>query len=207
MSKKCLVIPREVLLEKHFTGFMPKYFHDYLAIINQEENQRFLDRYETSVVQEIPVEEDPSLKQPIPYIVVMHLGKVFVYERAPPGVNTEARLASKLSIGVGGHIEPFDDADNLIISSIKREIQEELGYFDDVLLEHKGYINFEESEVDKVHFGLIFKVEIKKPDFSFDNSEIVHGRFTSVDELKSQEIYGRLENWSKALVDNIDRII
>ena len=131
MSKKCMVIPTEQLLEKSFIGFATKEFHDYLSIINNPENQLFLDRYETSIIQEKPAEEDLSYQQIIPYTIVVHNEKIFLYERAPPGVNTEERLASKLTIGVGGHIEPTDEdeEENIVLTSLKREIQEEIGYF------------------------------------------------------------------------------
>ncbi len=210
MSKKCLVIPTNILLEKSFRGFVTKNFHDYFSIINNPENQKFLDRFETSIIQQIPAENDPSYQQLIPYTLVTHNNKIFLYERAPLGVNTEARLASKLSLGIGGHIEPSEDLDNeenIIISTLKREIQEELGYFDDLLIEHMGYINLSETEVESVHFGIIFVVKLKKYDFKFDNKEIVHGEFKTIEEIKSPEIYNRLENWSKILIDNIDKII
>ncbi len=207
MSKKCMVIPSEILLEKNFSGFVVKSFYDYLTIINNPENQKFLERFETSITQEKPAEVDPSFQQIIPYTVVLHNGKIFLYERAPPGVNTEERLASKLSIGIGGHIEPMDDEDELVLSSLRREIQEEIGYFEDLFVIHKGYINFSDTEVESVHFGLVFVAEIKEHDFKFDNAEIVHGSFKGIEEIKSPEIYGRLENWSKVLIDNIHNII
>ena len=203
-----MVIPSEVLFEKKFTGFVSKDFHDYLTIIKNPDYQLFLDRYETSIVQELPAEYDSRFQQIIPYIVVKHNGKIFVYERAPPGVNTEERLASKLSVGVGGHIEPFDDDDDdLILATVKREMQEELGYLGEFYVTHKGYINFEESDVDKVHFGVVFVTELKEHEFVFCNDEIVHGSFRTIEELRSHEVYNRLENWSRVIVDYIHMVL
>ena len=88
-----------------------------------------------------------------------------------------------------------------------RQIQEELGYFEELYIDHKGYINFMELDVDKVHFGIVFTAEIKEHDFTFDNKEIVHGTFKTLEEIKSSEIYNRLENWSKVLIDNIHIIL
>src|SRR5687767_12552590 len=53
------------------------------------------------------VEEDPTLKQPIPYVVVRRRGEgrvqeVFMYTRLTGG--GEARLHGKVSVGVGGHM-------------------------------------------------------------------------------------------------------
>ena len=209
MSKKCMVIATELLLEKNFSGFVTKDFYDYLTIIRNTENQSFLDRFETSIVQAKPSEEDPSYQQIIPYAIVLHNEKIFLYERAPSGINNEERLASKLTIGIGGHIEPTDEdeEEDIILVSLKREIQEELGYGDELYIIHKGYIKFGDLEVDKVHFGIVFLAEVKEHSFVFNNKEIVHGEFKTFEEIRSPEIYKRLENWSKELIDNMHKIL
>ncbi len=51
-------------------------------------------------------ERTPEWKQVIPYSVVLCDGKVFLLRRTKGG--GEARLFDKLSIGVGGHINPID---------------------------------------------------------------------------------------------------
>jgi len=209
MSKKALVIHTNILLEKKFTGFVTKDFHDYLSIINNAEHQKFLERFEKSPGQEKPAEEDPTHQQVVPYSIILFNGKIFLYERAPPGVNDEVRLASKLSIGIGGHIEPIDDPnkeDNIVVLTLKREIQEELGHFKELFIDHKGYINLSDTDVESVHFGLVFLAEIKEHNFKLEN-QLVRGEFKTIEEIKSPEIYNRLENWSKVLVDNIHKIL
>lgn len=216
MSKKCMVIPTNILLEKDLQGFSTKDFHDYLSIINNPDNQKFLERYETSIIQKIPAEKDPSFQQIIPYVVLIHNGKIFLYERPSKGVTNEDRYSRKLSIGLGGHIEPIDESEDdkdLIVKSIQREIQEEVGYYEKLFVNHKGYINFtpkvietSNQDLDLFHFGVIFTAEIKENNFT-SNKEVVHGSFKTKEELKSSEVYNRLENWSRVLVENIDRII
>jgi len=211
-----MVIRTDILLEKNFQGFATKDFHDYLSIIKNPEYQKFLERYETSIVQKIPAEKDPSYQQIIPYVILVHKGKIFIYERPVSGVTNEDRYAEKFSIGLGGHIEPMDELEedrDLILSSIQREIREEVGYYEELFVNHKGYINFTpkiidnaNQDLDLVHFGLVFVAEIKDNNFT-QNKEIVGGDFKTLEEIKSPEIYNRLENWSKVLVDNIQMIL
>ena len=49
-------------------------------------------------------EADPAYKQIIPYAIVRHFDSCFLLERK--GTQSEQRLHYKLSIGVGGHINP-----------------------------------------------------------------------------------------------------
>jgi predicted NUDIX family phosphoesterase len=52
-------------------------------------------------------ESDPSRKQIIPYAVVLRGDQVFAAERLTGG--GESRLHGKLSIGIGGHVNPIDE--------------------------------------------------------------------------------------------------
>src|SRR3970040_1982991 len=46
------------------------------------------------------VEEDPSLKQVIPYLIIRHRERIFLFQRSTKG--GEERLHGLYSIGVGG---------------------------------------------------------------------------------------------------------
>lgn len=81
----------------------------------------------------------------IPYIPVVHAGKIALYARTPKG--TEGQLHGKLSIGFGGHIEMAEcayfgstvnvdrheykkdslDLPSTLVSSTLRELEEEFG--------------------------------------------------------------------------------
>src|SRR5437762_13268160 len=52
-------------------------------------------------------EVSPQWRQIIPYVIVMHGDEVFTLRRLRK--QTEARLHDKVSIGVGGHINPGHD--------------------------------------------------------------------------------------------------
>src|SRR5215210_5695763 len=51
-------------------------------------------------------EVSPQFRQVIPYVVVTHGNNIFTLRRTPK--QSEARLHHKVSIGVGGHINPGD---------------------------------------------------------------------------------------------------
>ena len=63
------------------------------------------------------VEDDPSLKQIIPYVVFRSAGAVFCYTRGKSG--GEARLRRRRSLGVGGHVAE-DDAEGTARSTPTR---------------------------------------------------------------------------------------
>ena len=206
MSDKCLVIPTKTLLKKNFLGYVPSNYFDYLSIINKKEHQRFLLRKTTSQEQKLPVEEDPSYKQPVVYSIVTNNGKILVYQRADANTIGEQRLALKYSLGIGGHIDPTDDKLNLITSSLERELNEELSYKGKKTIKHVGYINLDHNMVNKVHFGLVFITDLEDSKLKLEK-ELLHGSFKTISEIKNKEIYEKLEEWSKVLIDNIHTIL
>src|SRR4029077_7568822 len=59
------------------------------------------------------VEQDPSFKQLIPYVVFRHCdsqGRVFVFQYTRGKGQGEGRLHCKKSIGIGGHISAEDSS-------------------------------------------------------------------------------------------------
>ena len=93
-----LVVPTELFHELgHFQGCCP----DVDAYL-----QTLLDPLQMRFEPRDTVEEDPSLKQLIPYCVFRHQERVFHYRRGTE--QGEQRLHSKRSIGIGGHISSTD---------------------------------------------------------------------------------------------------
>ena len=113
-----LVVPTSLFHEiGHFQGFCPD-IEDYL--------ERLLDPAQMSFRPRDTVEEDPSLKQLIPYCVFRHEGRVFHYRRGTE--QGEGRLHSKRSIGIGGHISSEDTqaGRSPYEEGMQREIAEEV---------------------------------------------------------------------------------
>ena len=151
-----------------------------------------------------PLEEDPSRKQLIPYIVLGDARRVFVTRRTR--AQTEARLHDKMSLGVGGHLEPTDgDASDLIHAGAVRELLEELVLPEDLAahLLYRGVINDDTSDVGSVHLGVVYSLEI--PDttnVSVREVDKMLGSWMTHDEIGAYA--PRLESWSTMLLDALE---
>ena len=116
---------------------------------------------DTIFVRREDAERDPGYKQVIPYCVFARRNgdavELLSYQRAPKG--GDARLQSKFSIGIGGHI---NDGDAHYEAAMKREVfLEELNItagIDDPLsldIPWVGLINDDSNEVGRVHLGFV----------------------------------------------------
>jgi len=154
-------------------------------------------------------ENDESLLQPIPYVIILRDNEVFLYKRAKSKEHYgDERLFNKLSIGVGGHIKQ-EDAPDYIGNCIKREV-----YLEEIKFEKEasepiiiGTLVAKDEPVDRVHFGLIYAIETNGDVYPKEPS-LVKGEFKNI-----SEIYRILENrdyevetWTKLLLPHIKDI-
>jgi len=148
------------------------------------------------------MEEDPSMKQIIPYMIVRHGSRLFLFQRTTAG--GEARLHGKLSIGVGGHINRSDvaGAADPVAAGLQRELEEELRIGGTWQARLVGVLNDDTNTVGQVHFGLVHVVEVSSPDISVRESDTLTGRLTGAAELR--DLYDRMETWSQLVLDAAD---
>jgi len=141
------------------------------------------------------VEEDPSFKQLIPYCIFRHEGKVFYYTRGSKG--GEQRLHSKRSIGIGGHISSEDDAKagSTYREGMQREIDEEVAMETKYTEQCVGLINDDETEVGKVHLGIVHVFDLEFPKVLPREESIIDTGFDSPEKLL-QELE-QFETWSQ----------
>ncbi len=139
-------------------------------------------------------EEDPSYKQIIPYVVLTQKGRVFSTRRLNKG--GESRLHGKLSIGIGGHINPVDETDrrSVLMKGLERELEEEVYIQRRGELVPRGFINDDGNGVGAVHLGLCFSMEVEG-EVSVKETEKLSGAWMSLQELKSE--YDNMETWSQ----------
>jgi len=147
-------------------------------------------------------EESPEFKQLIPYCLISQNSKILAYTRGKIG--QEARLHAKKSIGVGGHINPCDfEAGDGIRGATLRELKEEIGISEENIAEIKflGYVNEEESEVGKVHLGLVYRITLD--DSAVLNFEdcLLNAEFVSKENLL--ENYSGFETWSQMIINDL----
>ena len=139
-------------------------------------------------------EEDPSYKQIIPYVVLTQKGRVFTTRRLNKG--GESRLHGKLSIGIGGHINPVDETDrrSVLMKGLERELEEEVYIQHRGELVPQGFINDDGNGVGAVHLGLCFAMEVEG-EVSVKETEKLSGAWMSLQELKEE--YDNMETWSQ----------
>ncbi len=146
------------------------------------------------------MEEDPSYKQLIPYIILRNNQLVFRYWRTKRA--GESRLHHLYSIGIGGHINPVDDnlfpdTSELLHEAALRELHEEIEVESNVDLHHIGFINDDDSEVGKVHLGIVFECWLPDQNVKLRESALGRGEWIEVNNLYDDVEY---ETWSDFLI-------
>ena len=188
-----LVVPTSLFHEiGHFQGFCPD-IDDYL--------ERLLDPAQMSFRSRDTVEEDPSLKQLIPYCVFRHEGRVFHYRRGTE--QGEGRLHSKRSIGIGGHISSEDTqaGRSPYEEGMRREIAEEVfletGYTERCV----GLINDDLTEVGQVHLGVVHVFDLDEPKVRPREESIIETGFAAPGDLVDDR--ESFETWSQICLDHL----
>ncbi|HEX9745578.1 MAG TPA: hypothetical protein VGB30_09135 [bacterium] len=175
-------------------GFIPGVKSEFLSELPSR--AFFMDRPDA--------EKDPSYRQVIPYVLVCHEGKYLTVTRHK--TQGEARLHEKMSIGIGGHINPIDGKpEDLLDSALKRELSEELAVddppgFDD--LPALGLILSDNNEVSRVHLGVVMRWDVESP-VSIRETDKMDGDYLEPDKISG--VYERLENWSMLVYDGAVR--
>ncbi|MHC5211215.1 MAG: hypothetical protein ACYTG2_10895 [Planctomycetota bacterium] len=162
-------------------------------------------------------ELDSSFKQVIPYTMIMHGEEILLLRRLSQG--GESRLHGKLSIGVGGHINPVDGDGNgdgdcsaeadLLDAGCRRELEEEIDIRCPYTLSAVGVINDDASDVGSVHFGLVNVARCETPDVVIRETEILEGSFVTLDALRELQRTepGRFETWSALIIERLDEAL
>jgi predicted NUDIX family phosphoesterase len=164
-----------------------------------------LDPAHTSWRPRATVEDDPSLKQLIPYCVLSWRDAAgtphyFAYTRG--GGQSEARLRAKRSVGIGGHISSIDGefGDNTSYEAgMRREIAEEIAIDGDWTSRCVGLINDDSNAVGSVHLGIVHVLELERPGVASRESELVDCGFETLESLLADR--DRFETWSQITLD------
>jgi len=150
------------------------------------------------------VENDPNLKQIIPYLLLKKENFIFTYKRMPGG--GEARLHNFISIGVGGHMrEMASEVEENLYKNLKRELEEEMVIETDYKMEFLGVLNEDFTPVCQVHLGLVFLIipDEKNCVYVKEKREL-EGKW--MEEVEVEKLYNNMEIWSKILWDYLKKI-
>ena len=189
-TEHVLVVPTELFRSLgYFEGF-PADAGQYL--------ESLLDPLHTSYRARADMEEDPSFKQLIPYVVIRHRQEsgdaVFAYTRGSG--QGEARLHAKRSIGIGGHISTLDEhSQDPYLVGMQRELDEEVCIQTTWTQKCVGLINDDSNEVGKVHLGVVHILDVDESSVTPREDDLCEAGFYKVSELL--EDIDRFETWSQ----------
>lgn len=194
-TERVLVVPTPVF---HRLG----YFQGFSAEPNRYLHE-LLDERHTSYRPRSEMEQDPTFKQLIPYVIFRHLDAsghdtVFQYTRGKG--QGEGRLHSKRSVGIGGHISADDLSavathGAVYAEGMRRELAEEVLIETPYTERCVGLINDDETEVGRVHLGVVHLVDVEEPKVTPRESEIIEAGFQPVEELLAN--LDGFESWSQ----------
>lgn len=199
-DESVLVIKRELFDEiGTFQGISTE-IEKYLPVFLNPSNNFFIHR-------EL-AEDDPTHKQIIPYAIFKHGDKFLKYLRGKK--SGEQRLASKSSIGIGGHINQDDFNSSSLekdtyLTGIEREINEELIINCDYNNLPIALINDDSNDVGQVHLGVVHLFDLESDQVEAGEANIENLEFLSSDDLLREK--DNLESWSQICVDHLDEII
>ncbi|QDU57313.1 phosphoesterase [Aeoliella mucimassa] len=198
MLEKVLVVPTKLFHELgHFQGFSPDVERYFEPLIGSDQ---------VSYRPRGEMEEDPSFKQFIPYVLFRYTtpdGEVQIFDYQRGGGGGEARLRAKRSVGVGGHIsledaEAVNHTGDVYREGLSRELEEEVSIDTPYTEQAAGMINDDESEVGKVHLGVVHLFDVESPAVTPREDDLVDAGFRPVaDILAELEHY---ETWSQIVM-------
>ena len=172
----------------------------YLPALLARENNFFTPRG--------PAETNPDLKQIIPYVVLVHGGRVLHYVRGKKA--GEQRLVAKGSIGIGGHMN--DDDEGLFTfdraafdAAVQREVAEELRLGAKYTSRIAAILNDDSTEVGRVHLGVVHVFELESEDVQKGEAMITELQFLDRAQLLARR--DALETWSQFCLDQLDRLL
>jgi predicted NUDIX family phosphoesterase len=152
------------------------------------------------------MERDPSFKQLIPYVIFQYddpQGTRWLFGYTRGSGQGETRLHSKLSIGIGGHIAREDAGDdgerNPYHEGMRRELDEEVIILTPYEDRCVGVINDDETDVGKVHLGIVHVFAVERPDVRPRETEMHSAGFQPLETLRGQR--DRMESWSQICLD------
>jgi predicted NUDIX family phosphoesterase len=182
-DEQILVVRREHLFTSDaWHGLKPVNFDSYIAIIDQHKEFHWRSL----------MEEDPTFKQIIPYLIFQHEDTFFLMQRRPDA--SAKALQNKYSLGIGGHIRKEDMTNTSLFDWAQREFHEEVDYQGSLTIKPLGIINDDTNDVGRVHVGFALLLIGDCPHISI-KSEHKSGTLLTLQECA--HFYDRMETWSQ----------
>ena len=153
-------------------------------------------------------ETDPTLKQIIPYVLLVHEDRVLHYVRGKKA--GEQRLVAKGSIGIGGHMNPHDEGlfalDRAAYdAAVQREVGEELKLGARYTNHAVALLNDDSNDVGRVHLGVVHVFNLETADVQKGEAMITELQFLDRAGLAARR--EAMETWSQFCCDQLDKLL
>jgi predicted NUDIX family phosphoesterase len=149
------------------------------------------------------VEDDPGLKQIIPYVVFRAGDAVFCYTRGQ--TQGEARLHRLRSLGVGGHVAEADAEGRATLDAyemaLRRELDEEVAIASGGRIGRVGLINDDSNPVGRVHLGVVHLYDLERPAVAPREDGLAGAEFLSIPRVRA--LRAEFETWSQICIDAV----
>jgi predicted NUDIX family phosphoesterase len=218
-EERVLVVPTTLFHSLgHFQGFTDD-VDRYLPGLLEGEQVSYRPRSE--------MEQDPSFKQLIPYMLFCHHqpdGSVHLFQYTRGAGQGESRLHAKRSVGIGGHVSTLDTGpgyattgaetghqgaetghqgaetghQNVYREGMQRELAEEVVIETQYTEQCVGLINDDETPVGKVHLGVVHRFDVQSPAIRANESEIQNAGFRPIEEIIAD--LNQFETWSQIVI-------
>lgn len=196
-DENVLVVPRELIAARGLFQGLCFDIDRYLSVLLDGHNHRFIPRREA--------EQNPELKQLIPYFVICFGDEIWSYTRGKK--SGEGRLVSRVSIGIGGHINNLDANlfEDIYSRAATRELEEEVTIVPGWSQRIVALLNDDSTPVGSVHLGVVHVLMAATPDVRKNESAITDAGFKTITDLRA--VRDRMETWSQLCLDQIERLL
>lgn len=192
-DEKILVLKRCTLFESHTWSGL------------QSEGMDFFQKMVTTEGQfewRSTMEQDPTYKQVIPYLIFNYQNNFFIMQRRSNA--TEERLKNKFSLGIGGHVRETDMTGSTIFDWAAREFHEEVSYNGTLDIQPLGILNDDSNSVGQVHIGFVLLCHGASPEISI-KSEHKQGILIPFNQLN--DFFDQMEPWSQIVFEYLKKQI
>ena len=178
-----LVVKREeIFMQDSWTGLKKTEIEGYQELIRNKGEFKWRSQ----------MEQDPTYKQIIPYMIFRFQDQYFLMQRRANA--SEVRLQNKFSLGIGGHVRQEDMQGSSVFDWALREFHEEVAYKGTLQIETLGILNDDRDSVGQVHLGLVLLLRGDSGEISI-KSEHKEGFLITVDQ--ADQYVDCMESWSQ----------
>lgn len=153
-------------------------------------------------------EVNPNVLQPIPCALLRYKDKLLLLRRRKPG----HPLHDKYAIWAGGHAVQSDRGPNSLLSTLERELSEEVFIKGAYSINEKpiGLLRTNEDARASRHIGVLYELTLTNADvalamnqkeFRSTRGRSMSGKLVSIPEIR--DLYDEMGDWSKSILDQL----